>query len=175
MNSVWHRLSLARGLGVIALCISLSLCSVSWAKNSPKEVHNKRLVQTAFDRWKSGTGSPFDLLAASASWTIEGNSLVSKTYVSKEDFLRSVIRPFNARMAGHLTPSIHGIYADNKTVIIHFDADGVARDGKPYHNTYVWIFEIEHDLVVRAVAMFDSLEFNDLWTRVQPRPDQDGH
>ena len=107
-----------------------------------KEESNKALVQASFDRWKSATGGPFELLAPDAEWTIVGSSPLSKTYHSKKTFLDEVIDPFNARMSTPLVPTVRGIYADGDTVIILFDAEATARDGKPYHNTYTWYFHL---------------------------------
>jgi ketosteroid isomerase-like protein len=129
---------------------------------------NKALVQDRFAAWANGTGSPFELLAEDATWTITGRSAASKTYVGRETFLREVIRPFNARMQAPLKPVVHNIYADGDTVVIFFDASAVARDGKPYANTYTWYLDLREGKVVKATAMFDSIEFNDLWSRVQP-------
>jgi ketosteroid isomerase-like protein len=129
---------------------------------------NKALVEDRFNAWRNGTGNPFELLADEASWTIVGRSAASKTYSSKEEFLREVIRPFNARMKEGLKPAIRNIYADGNTVIIFFDAAGIARDGKPYTNTYAWFLEMRDGKVVKASAFYDSIEFNDLWTRVAP-------
>ncbi len=53
----------------------------------------RRLVRRAFDAWVAGTGSPFDLLAEDARWTIEGDSLASRTYPGREAFLAGVIHP----------------------------------------------------------------------------------
>ena len=39
--------------------------------------HNKEIVRRAFDAWRARTGSPFDLLAETAMWTIVGNSAAS--------------------------------------------------------------------------------------------------
>lgn len=135
------------------------------------EDHNKQLVLKSFNAWTAGYGSPFDLLAEHASWTIAGNSVVSRTYNSREDFLSQVIRPFNSRMSDYLKSIIHSIYADGNTVVVYFDANGTALDGKPYHNTYAWFFDFRDDKIIRAVAFFDSLEFNDFWTRVKPVSD----
>jgi uncharacterized protein len=63
-----------------------------------KIAENKALVQAGFDRWHSGTGSPFELLAPEADSTIVSSSPLSKTY-SRQAFLDEVIHPFNARMA----------------------------------------------------------------------------
>jgi ketosteroid isomerase-like protein len=129
---------------------------------------NKSLVEASFKAWANGTGSPYDLLADNATWTIVGRSAASKAYESKEAFMRDVIRPFNARMRDPLKPSIRRIYADGNTVIVFFDARGTARDGKPYVNTYAWFLELKDGKVIAASAFFDSLEFNDLWSRVSP-------
>lgn len=135
---------------------------------SETEKSNKALVQSAFDGWTAGTGSPFALLADEAEWTIVGKTLASKTYPNKEAFINEVIQPFNARMRKPLTPTVREMYADGDTVIVYFDAQGIATDGKPYVNTYTWIMKMRSGRAVRVVAFFDSIEFNDLWTRVKP-------
>jgi uncharacterized protein len=132
------------------------------------EARNKATIERSFDAWKNGTGSPYDLLAENASWTIVGRSAASKTYESREAFMRDVIRPFNARMSAPLRPEIRSLYADGDTVIAFFDARGMARDGKPYVNTYAWFLTMRDDKVVRAFAFFDSVEFNEFWLRVSP-------
>jgi ketosteroid isomerase-like protein len=131
-------------------------------------LRNKTAVERSFAAWGEGTGSPYDLLAEQASWTIVGRSLASKTYPSREAFLSEVIRPFNARMSAPLRPEVRNLYADGDTVIVFFDARGTARDGKPYVNTYAWFLELRDGKVIGASAFFDSLEFNELWARVAP-------
>jgi uncharacterized protein len=129
---------------------------------------NKALVQAAFDRWVAGDGSPFELLASEAEWTIVGSSPLSKTY-RRQSFLDQVIGPFNARMATRLIPTVRGLYADGDMVIILFDAAATARDGLPYRNTYTWYFQMRSNQVIKAIAFFDTRDFDDLWARVAPQ------
>lgn len=136
--------------------------------NMQTEARNKELVLARFEAWKAGTGSPYELLADDAEWTIVGHSLASKTYKSREAFMSEVIRPFNARMQVGLKPAIRNIYADGNTVIVFFDASGTARDGKTYANTYAWFLELSDGKIVKASAFFDSVVFNDFWQRVTP-------
>lgn len=140
----------------------------SEAEPIDEEERNHAAISAALQAWANGTGSPYDLLAFDAQWTIAGNSLGSRTYESKETFLRDVIRPFNARMSDRLVPTFHRVYADGDTVIAHFDARGVARDGKPYVNSYAWILRMRDGQIVEAHAFFDAIAFDDLWTRVEP-------
>jgi uncharacterized protein len=137
------------------------------ARNVPTA--NKELVQAGFDRWRAGTGSPFELLASDAEWTIVGSSPLSKTY-GRQAFLDEVIGPFNARMATPLVPAVRGIYADGDMVIIFFDASATTRDSHPYRNTYTWYFRMKESKVVNVVAFFDTREFDDFWNRVPPAP-----
>jgi ketosteroid isomerase-like protein len=153
--------------GAVALSLLVGGSAMARSDDSTEE-QNKAIVQASFDAWRSGTGSPYELLADVATWTITGHSAASKTYPSKEAFLGEVIRPFNARMSVGLKPVIRDIYADGNTVIVFFDASGTARDGKPYANTYAWFLEMREGKVARATAFFDSVVFNDFWQRVQP-------
>lgn len=134
------------------------------------ETRNLATVQAGFDRWRDGTGSPYDALADDATWEITGTSVAARTYTGKEDFLANVIRPFNARMSTRLVPTIRSIYADGDTVIVFFDAEGTARDGIPYRNTYSWFLQLRDNTIVRASAFYDSIAFDDLWQRVAPAP-----
>jgi uncharacterized protein len=135
-----------------------------------KEDSNKSLVRASFDRWKSGLGSPFELLVPDVEWTIVGSSPLAKTYKSKKEFIDEVIDPFNARMSKPLVPTIRGIYADGDMVIILFDAEATVRDGQPYRNTYTWYFQMSNATVIKAIAFFDNRDFDEFWNRVSPKP-----
>lgn len=134
-----------------------------------EEAKNLKTVEASFDAWKNGTGSPYQMLDENVSWTIVGYAAASKEYTSRKAFIDEVITPFNQRMSEPLKPVIKNIYADGDTVIVYFDAAGKAADGKIYANTYAWFLKLKDDKIVRATAFFDSVHFNDLWTRVAPK------
>ena len=138
------------------------------ARDFNKEDSNKALVQASFERWKNGTGGPFELLAADAEWTIVGSSPLAKTYRSRQEFIDAVINPFNARMSKPLVPTVRGIFADGDMVIILFDGTATVRDGKPYRNTYTWYFQMKDAKVVKAIAFFDNRDFDEFWNRISP-------
>jgi len=152
-------------LGVIFF--TLAEVPMSAAEPSVQE-RNKEAVGKAFESWRGGTGNVFDLLEPDATWTIVGNAPVSRTYGSKQEFLDVVLAPFNARMSQRLVPKVRELFADGDTVIALFDADGIARDGKPYHNTYTWYMRMRAGRIIDVVAVFDTIVFTDLWTRVVP-------
>lgn len=140
------------------------------ARNFSKEDSNKALVVASFERWKNGTGGPFELLAPDAEWTIVGSSPFARTYRGRQEFIDTVIGPFNARMSAPLVPVVRGVFSDGDTVVILFDAAATARDGKPYRNTYSWYFQMRDGQVVKATAFFDNRDFDEFWNRVSPKP-----
>jgi ketosteroid isomerase-like protein len=156
------------GACLVMLALSVSTAGKTMSENPSVEERNKNMVKTSFDHWKDGTGSPFELLDAAATWTIVGTSPLSRTYGSRQEFLDKIINPFNARMSKRLIPSVRGLYADGDTVVILFDATATARDGRPYRNTYTWYLTIKDAKVVSVIALFDTREFDDLWSRVSP-------
>ncbi|MHA6618667.1 nuclear transport factor 2 family protein [Pseudonocardia sp. DLS-67] len=132
------------------------------------EQANKDRIRAAFDEWAAGTGGPFALLADDATWTIVGNSPVSRAYGSRQEFLDVVIDPFNARMEVPLRPTVRALYADGDWVVALFDGSGTARDGMPYENTYTWYMRLAGAAIVEVIAFFDTIEFTDFWNRVSP-------
>lgn len=139
------------------------------ARDSQNEALNKAIIENAFNAWRAGTGGPFDLLAEKASWTIVGHSRAAKTYPNREAFMREVIRPFNARMRERLIPTVLELVAADERVVIRFDAEAIALDGLPYMNSYAWFLTIRDGRIVAATAFFDSIAFDELWTRVPPQ------
>ena len=56
---------------------------------------------------------------------------------------------------------------DGPTVVVVWDGHGVANDGTPYDNSYAWIMTLADGLVVDGTAFYDSISFDELWTRVE--------
>lgn len=134
---------------------------------------NKTVIETMLNAWMAGDGTAFPpLLSDDVVWTIAGNSLAAGTTRGRAELMAKVLAPFGARFvhsSDRFRPRrIHGIYADGDVVIAHIDAAGIANDGKPYSNSYVWLLTMRNGKIVEATAFFDSIAFDDLWRRVQP-------
>jgi uncharacterized protein len=132
---------------------------------------NRRTIREAFEAWQQGKRPIVDVFAPEMTWRIEGHSAASKQYQSKRQFVDEVLGPFGARFASgeRFRPTrIRSIHADADTVVVHWDGRGVANDGIPYENTYAFFLTMKDGLVVDGTAFFDSIAFNELWTRVQP-------
>lgn len=133
---------------------------------------NRMVIRGAFEGWRDGTASIADVFASDMVWRIEGHSLASKPYRDKQQFVDEVLAPFAARFkpSDPFRPiTIRSVHADGDTVIVVWDGRGVANDGEPYENSYAWFMTIRDGKVVDGTAFYDSISFNDLWTRVQPQ------
>lgn len=126
------------------------------------------LITAAFERWRAGTGGPFELLADDVEWTIVGSSPYSRTYRSKREFMDEVINPFNARLSSPLVPTVDRINAGPGMVIVEFHGEAMARDGIAYRNSYVWFLVLRDGKIVSSVANFDTTLFDEFWQRVTP-------
>jgi len=132
---------------------------------------NREIIRQAFDAWRQGTSPITGVFDPGMVWRIEGHSVASKEYRSKQQFIDEVLAPFGARFAesGPFRPvTIRAVYADGDTVIVIWDGRGIAIDGQPYENSYAWIMKLTDGKVIDGTAFFDSISFNDLWARVRP-------
>lgn len=132
------------------------------------EQRNKATVQQSFDQWRNGTGSVFNLLAPDVTWTITGTGATAGTYRSRQALLDQVVSPTSARLSTPIVPTVRGIWADGDMVIVLWDGEATARDGRAYRNTYTWYFRMKDDQVIEAIAFLDMSKFTELWTRVSP-------
>jgi ketosteroid isomerase-like protein len=140
--------------------------------SSPSTEANREIIRRAFEAWQDGTAPIIDVFAPDMVWRIEGHSLASKEYGDRQQFVDEVLVPFGARFTASdpFRPTeIRTVHADGDTVIVVWDGRGIALDGQPYENTYAWIMRLRDGQVVDGTAFYDSISFNDLWTRVPPR------
>jgi ketosteroid isomerase-like protein len=133
---------------------------------------NRQIIREAFDAWQAGTARITDVFAPDMVWRIEGHSLAAREYGDAQQFIDEVLAPFGARFSSSepfRPTTIRSVHADGDTVIVLWDGRGMANDGQPYENSYAWFMRMRDGKVVDGTAFFDSISFNDLWTRVEPR------
>jgi ketosteroid isomerase-like protein len=133
---------------------------------------NRQAISVAFEAWQDGSAAITDVFAPDMVWRIEGHSLASGEYATRQQFIDQVLTPFGARFASgeRFRPvAVRSVHADGDSVIVLWDGRGVANDGRPYENTYAWFMRMRDGKVVDGTAFYDSISFNDLWSRVAPK------
>ncbi|MDR6990255.1 nuclear transport factor 2 family protein [Luteimonas sp. 3794] len=117
---------------------------------------NAAQIRAAFEAWRIGQGSVFDLLADDVVWTVAGDSPVSGTYRSKQAFLDEAVAPITAQLATPILPQMTRIVADGAHVVVLWQGTATARNGDAYRNHYAWHLELADGRIVRATAFLDT-------------------
>lgn len=155
---------------------ALAVTSPAWAQPDAKAgatAQNRTFIASAFDRWAAGGTDFFStVLSPNVVWTIEGSGPSAGTYRGLEDFTNRAIRPFATRMRQPVRPVAKQVWADGDHVIARWEGRGVAGDGRPYQNDYVWIFRMENGRAVEVTAFLDLPAYDDVLRRVPAAPAQ---
>lgn len=149
-----------------------SIVDVGSEAPHPVTESNREVVRAAFEEWRAGTSAITDLFAPEMVWRIEGHSFASGEYRGTQQFVDEVLAPFGARFrAGEpFRPvRIRAILADGDNVVVLWDGHGVANDERSYENSYAWFMRLRDGKVTDGTAFYDSISFNELWTRVKPQ------
>ena len=129
---------------------------------------NKQFIAQAFQQWADGGGTFFqDVLSTDVIWTIKGTGPAAGIYRGRDAFLEQAVAPFAARLSSFVKPTVNNIWADGNDVIVYWDVAGVAKDGKPYNNSFVWIFKMEYLRATEVIAFLDLGQYEDVINRVQ--------
>ncbi|MCD9004886.1 nuclear transport factor 2 family protein [Luteimonas sp. XNQY3] len=117
---------------------------------------NAAQIRAAFEAWRLGQGSVFDLLADDVVWTVAGDSPVSGTYRSKQAFLDDAVAPITAKLATPIVPQVTRIVADGAHVVVMWQGTATAHSGAAYRNHYAWHLELADGRIVRVTAFLDT-------------------
>lgn len=148
----------------LVLIITISILGINAVNAQTK----KEIISKAFNAWATqGTSDVFDLLSDDLQWRINGSTPWSKTYTSKQQFLDEVIVPLNKKLSVKIKPTVRNIYQDGNTVIIIWDGEATATDGKPYRSTYSWNMTFTGDKITHVEAFLDTQEFQDIMERIK--------
>lgn len=131
------------------------------------EARNEQIVGQAFARWAAGGTNFFhELLAPDITWTIKGSGPSAGVYRSRREFLDRAVMPFGSRLSRPVRPTVRDIWSNGDKVVVHWDGEGMARDGVAYRNSYVWIFRMRNGRVVEATAFLDLVPYDDVLRRI---------
>ena len=163
---------LLKSLG-IALGLSMSLAAVRPAAAQAAasvQARNEQIVRAAFGRWAAGgTGFFQEVLSPDVVWTIKGSGPSAGVFRGRQDFLDRAVTPFGSRLSRPVRPTVRDVWSKGDQVAVHWDGEGTARDGRPYRNSYVWIFRMRGGKAVEATAFLDLVPYDDVLRRIPAR------
>jgi ketosteroid isomerase-like protein len=114
-------------------------------------------MEYVFAETAKGNGRPFlDALAEDASWTIIGTTGWSKTYQGKAAILAELLAPLRRVLAPPIKTRARRIVAEGDIVVVEARGENVTRDGKPYENSYCYVFEFRDGKVLALTEYADT-------------------
>ena len=163
-----------------ALCAPLLLSAATLATSIPAganaqssasaETRNEKVIRQAFGRWAAGGTAFFDeVLAPDVVWTIKGSGPSAGVFRGRRNFIARAVTPFASRLSRGVRPTVHDIWSKGDTVAVHWDGEATARDGRPYRNSYVWIFRMRGDRAAEVTAYLDLAPYDDVLRRIPAR------
>lgn len=168
LENAWRRAHGRLSLWLLAAAMSVSLATVAMAAQPPTQTERDRtFIDGAFGRWAAGESGFFnEVLHENAIWTIKGSGPSAGTFHGRAAFLERAIRPFAVRMAKPVRPVARQVWADGEHVIVRWDGEGTAGDGRAYRNSYVWIFRMREGRAAEVTAFLDLAPYDDILRRV---------
>ena len=127
---------------------------------------NRDAVGQAFAAWSAGGQTFFDdILAPDVVWTIKGSGPSAGVHRGKHNLIEHAVKPLSARLAGPIRPTVRNLWAEGEHVIIHWDGDTTTKEGKPYRNSYVWIFRMRDGRAAEVTAFLDLVAYDEVVRR----------
>ncbi|SEH73795.1 hypothetical protein SAMN05660691_01146 [Rheinheimera pacifica] len=151
-----------------ALVLALANSDFALAKPEAETTErNKQFIAQAFQQWTAGGGTFFqDVLSPDVVWTIKGTSPAAGTYRGRDVFIKQAVAPFAARLSSFVKPTVNDIWADGNDVVVYWDGAGVAADGAPYNNSFVWIFRMQDLRATEVIAFLDLTQYDAVINRI---------
>jgi uncharacterized protein len=118
---------------------------------------NKKLMQSVFENLARGNGQAFmDALANDARWTVIGSSAWSRTYEGKQVIVDELMRPLFRQFAGEYVARAIRVIAEDDIVVVEARGQVTTRSGKPYNQTYCYVFRLTDGQVRELTEYLDT-------------------
>ena len=118
---------------------------------------NKRLLQDIFTELANGNSLPFvDSLSDEVRWTIIGTTKWSRTFDGKPAVLAELLAPLRAQIADRVRVTADRFIAEADLVVVEGRGHNTTKTGKPYNNTYCWIYRLANGKIQELTEYMDT-------------------
>ena len=118
---------------------------------------NKKLLQDVFTELANGNSRPFvDSLSDEVRWTIIGTTKWSRTFDGKPAVLAELLAPLRAQIADRVRVTADRFIAEADLVVVEGRGHNTTKTGKPYNNTYCWIYRLANGKIQELTEYMDT-------------------
>ena len=119
---------------------------------------NKQLLQHIFDELAQGNSRPLvESMADDFCWTVTGSTRWSKTYEGKQAVIGELFGTLRSRMADRIRTRAERFIAEDDLVVIEARGNNTTKSGKPYNNTYCFVFRLANGKLQEVTEYMDTL------------------
>ena len=118
---------------------------------------NKQLMQRIFTEMAQGNFEPFlGHMADDMRWTVIGTTKLSRTLTGKQEVLDKLLTPLTAERDGPIRVTAHNFIAEGDYVVVKGRGQAMTKTGKPYNNTYCFVFRLANGKVQELTEYLDT-------------------
>jgi ketosteroid isomerase-like protein len=123
---------------------------------------NKALVLRFFSEMNSQDPgrirAALEMLAPDATYWIQGDWRNGGTFT--RDQVAEMVTTQTDVFTAPLALTVHGITAEGERVAVELETSGAFNDGRPYNNTYHWLFVVRDGKIAQVKEYVDTLYAN---------------
>jgi hypothetical protein len=118
---------------------------------------NKQLMQHIFAELSKGNSEPFvESMSDDFRWTVTGSTKWSKTYDGKQAVLTELFGTLRSKISGRIRTTAHRFIAEGDHVVVEARGNNTTKKGRPYNNTYCFVFRIAEGKVKELTEYMDT-------------------
>jgi uncharacterized protein len=118
---------------------------------------NKQLMQHLFTEMATGNFEPFlGHMADDIRWTVMGTTKFSGTLTGKQEVINQRLTPILAQLDGPILITAQHFIAEGDDVVVEGRGQAMTKAGKPYNNTYCFIFRLANGKVQALTEYLDT-------------------
>jgi uncharacterized protein len=126
-------------------------------KAHPTVATNKARMEHIFAEMAKGDGRAFlEVFAEDSHWTIIGSTGWSRTYQGKAAIMEELIAPLRRVLTSPIKTHARRFVAEGDIVVVEARGENRTRDGRPYENSYCYVFEFRDGQVAALTEYADT-------------------
>jgi ketosteroid isomerase-like protein len=98
----------------------------------------------------------FDHLAEDVRYTVIGTTPFSGTAEGRDALVQKIVMPLMAKLDGFVTTTPLRIFGEGDLVCVEARGEARTKAGKPYNNTYCFVFRFRGDRIAEVTEYLDT-------------------
>lgn len=99
----------------------------------------------------------FEQVADDVRWTVMGTHPLAGTYDSKAEFIEKTFTRLNKLLVGPVDLRVDNVIVSGDEAAVEMASLSMAKNGKPFDNTYCWVVRFADGVIIEVRAYVDSV------------------